>query len=381
MSFWRRALRSPAFVGGAILFSLILAAAILAPVLAPYSPSAQNLTGGLLPPSPEHWLGTDQLGRDVLSRLLFAARTDLRIAILASLAPFVIGVTVGLVSGYFGGVVDRAASRITDTVIAFPFYVIVIAIVFAVGAGETGIILAFALVGWVGYARVLRAMTASLREAGWVQAARGGGLSHARVLLRHLLPNVLPQAVVLLATEIVLIMVAIVTLGYLGLGIQPPTPDWGTMIADAQQFVTTQWWLAAFPGFAVVLTGIALSLLGDGVGDALRVGNAARGSAIRGPSSAKREWGGGGGGPARCGNSRLPLRGAGIGTDSRAARCGCAGCAWMRVPLTVVVRVGARARGPRSSTASASRWRRARRSASWGSRAPARASPCELCSA
>jgi peptide/nickel transport system permease protein len=289
MSFWRRALRSPAFVGGAILFSLILAAAILAPVLAPYSPSAQNLTGGLLPPSPEHWLGTDQLGRDVLSRLLFAARTDLRIAILASLAPFVIGVTVGLVSGYFGGVVDRAASRITDTVIAFPFYVIVIAIVFAVGAGETGIILAFALVGWVGYARVLRAMTASLREAGWVQAARGGGLSHARVLLRHLLPNVLPQAVVLLATEIVLIMVAIVTLGYLGLGIQPPTPDWGTMIADAQQFVTTQWWLAAFPGFAVVLTGIALSLLGDGVGDALRVGNAARGSAIRGPSSAKRE--------------------------------------------------------------------------------------------
>jgi peptide/nickel transport system permease protein len=324
MSFWRRALRSPAFVGGAILFSLILAAAILAPVLAPYSPSAQNLTGGLLPPSPEHWLGTDQLGRDVLSRLLFAARTDLRIAILASLAPFVIGVTVGLVSGYFGGVVDRAASRITDTVIAFPFYVIVIAIVFAVGAGETGIILAFALVGWVGYARVLRAMTASLREAGWVQAARGGGLSHARVLLRHLLPNVLPQAVVLLATEIVLIMVAIVTLGYLGLGIQPPTPDWGTMIADAQQFVTTQWWLAAFPGFAVVLTGIALSLLGDGVGDALRVGNAARGSAIRGPSSAKREWGGGG--RARAGGGRgAPPRIAALDAAIRDSRFGAPG--------------------------------------------------------
>ncbi|QBE48623.1 ATP-binding cassette domain-containing protein [Leucobacter triazinivorans] len=289
MSFWNRATRSPAFVGGAVLFGLILTAAILAPILAPYSPSAQNLTGGLLPPSPEHWLGTDQLGRDVLSRLLFAARTDLRIAILASLAPFVIGVAVGLVSGYFGGAVDWTASRITDTVIAFPFYVIVIAIVFAVGAGESGIILAFALVGWVGYARVLRAMTASLREAGWVQAARGGGLSHARVLLRHLLPNLLPQAVVLLATEIVLIMVAIVTLGYLGLGIQPPTPDWGTMIADAQQFVTTQWWLAAFPGLAVVVTGIALSLLGDGIGDALRVGSAPRAAAGRGRSAAKWE--------------------------------------------------------------------------------------------
>ncbi len=288
MNLARRALGSPAFVSGAILTGLILAAAILAPVIAPYSPSEQNLTGGLLPPSPEHWFGTDQLGRDVLSRMLFAAQTDLRIAVLASLAPFAIGTAVGLVSGYFGGATDWLASRITDTVIAFPFYVIVIAIVFAVGAGESGIVLAFALVGWVGYARVLRAMTASLREAGWVQAARGGGLSHARVLLRHVLPNVLPQAIVLLMTEIVLIMVAIVTLGYLGLGIQPPTPDWGTMIADGQQFITTQWWLSALPGLAVVVTGIALSLLGDGIGDALRVSGARRGSGGPRGSGARR---------------------------------------------------------------------------------------------
>ncbi|EYT55933.1 hypothetical protein H490_0104805 [Leucobacter sp. UCD-THU] len=273
MNALRRLRRSPAFVAGATLFALILLAALLAPALAPYPPNAQNLTGGLLPPSPEHWFGTDQLGRDVLSRMLFAAQTDLRVAVLAALAPFAIGVTVGLVTGYFGGAVDWVGSRVIDTVIAFPFYVIVIAIVFAVGAGEGGIIVAFALVGWVGYARVLRAMTASLREAGWVQAARGGGLSHARVLLRHLLPNVLPQAIVLLATEIVLIMVAIVTLGYLGLGIQPPTPDWGTMISDGQAFITTHWWLSALPGLAVVLTGVALSLLGDGVGDALRIGD------------------------------------------------------------------------------------------------------------
>ena len=273
MNALRRLRRSPAFVAGATLFALILLAALLAPALAPYPPNAQNLTGGLLPPSPEHWFGTDQLGRDVLSRMLFAAQTDLRVAVLAALAPFAIGVTVGLVTGYFGGAVDWVGSRVVDTVIAFPFYVIVIAIVFAVGAGEGGIIVAFALVGWVGYARVLRAMTASLREVGWVQAARGGGLSHARVLLRHLLPNVLPQAIVLLATEIVLIMVAIVTLGYLGLGIQPPTPDWGTMISDGQAFITTHWWLSAMPGLAVVLTGVALSLLGDGVGDALRIGD------------------------------------------------------------------------------------------------------------
>ena len=278
----QRALGSPALWVGGILFALILLTAILAPVLAPYSPSAQNLTGGLLPPSPEHWFGTDQLGRDVLSRMLFAAQTDLRIALSAAAAPLVIGVVVGLVSGYFGGATAWTAARVTDTVIAFPFYVIVIAIVFAVGAGEGGIILAFALVGWVGYARVIGSMTAALRDSGWVQAARGGGLAHAGVMLRHVLPNVLPQAIVLLATEIVLIMVAVVTLGYLGLGIQPPTPDWGTMIADAQQFITTHWWLSAFPGLAVVVTGIALSLLGDGLGDVLRVsGSRAAGSRSR----------------------------------------------------------------------------------------------------
>ncbi|WP_051582783.1 ATP-binding cassette domain-containing protein [Leucobacter sp. PH1c] len=289
MSAARRALTSPAFVAGALLTLALVAVAWAAPLLAPADPAAQDLTGGLQPPSPEHWLGTDQLGRDVLSRILFAAQTDLRLAVLAALAPFVIGVAVGLISGYFGGAVDWVASRATDTVIAFPFYVIVIAIVFAVGAGERGIVLAFALVGWVGYARVLRAMTAALRETGWVQAARGGGLSHARILVRHVLPNVLPQAIVLLASEIVLIMVAIVTLGYLGLGIQPPTPDWGTMIADSQQFITTHWWLPAFPGLAVVLTGVAFSLLGDGVGDALRVGGRRRGRARGGrPRNARR---------------------------------------------------------------------------------------------
>ncbi|WP_336660524.1 ATP-binding cassette domain-containing protein [Leucobacter sp. USHLN153] len=277
----RRAGASPAFIAGAILTALLLIVAFAAPLLAPHSPTEQQLTGGLLPPSAEHWFGTDQLGRDVLSRMLYAARVDLGVAALAALAPFVIGLTVGLLSGYFGGAVDWVASRVTDTVIAFPFYVIVIALVFALGAGAGGIVVAFALVGWVGYARVIRAMTASLRESGWVRSARGAGLSHARVLLRHVLPNVLPQAVVLLATEIVLIMVAIVTLGYLGLGIRPPTPDWGTMIADAQQFITTQWWLAALPGLAVVLTGIALSLLGDGIGDVLRVGDR-RGRAGRG---------------------------------------------------------------------------------------------------
>lgn len=270
-TFWNRARRSRTLAIGTGLAVLLVLVALLAPVIAPYSPTAQDLTAGLLPPSPAHWLGTDELGRDVLSRILHAARTDLRIAVTAAVAPFVIGVVVGLLSGYFGGAVDWSLSRLVDTVIAFPFYIIVIALVFALGAGEFGIVVAFALVGWTGYARVIRALAASMRDVGWVRAARGGGLSHARVILRHLLPNALPQAIVLLMTEIVLIMVAIVTLGYLGLGVRPPTPDWGAMLAEAQPFITTNWWLGVGPGLAVVLTGVALSLVADGLGDAWRV--------------------------------------------------------------------------------------------------------------
>lgn len=270
-SFWTRAARSPTLIAGAIMFGLLVLASALAPGLATHDPAEQNLTGGLLAPSLDHFFGTDQLGRDIYSRMLFAGQTDLRIALLTAITPFVTGVIVGLASGYFGGWFDFVIGRIVDTVIAFPFYVIVISIVFAVGAGDGGIYVAFALVGWVGYARVVRSTTRAMKTSGWVASARGGGLSHTRVLLRHLLPNVLPQAVVLLAAEIVAIMVAVVTLGYLGLGIQPPTPDWGTMISDGQSFVTTKWWISTIPGLAVIYTGISLSLLGDGLGDAWRV--------------------------------------------------------------------------------------------------------------
>ncbi|HEY0215872.1 MAG TPA: ABC transporter permease [Cellulomonas sp.] len=258
-------------VTGLVLTALLVAVAAFAPVLSPHDPAEQNLLGGLQPPSAEHLFGTDQLGRDILSRMLWAARTDLTIAVLAAAAPLVTGVLLGLLSGYAGGRLDYLVGRVVDTVIAFPFYVILVAIAFAVGRGPKGILVAFALVGWVGYARVIRAATRTLRGSGWVEAARGGGLSHTRVLLRHLLPNVLPQAVVLLMTEIVLIMVAVVTLGYLGLGVQPPTPDWGTMISDGQSFLTSKWWISTLPGLGVIYTGIALSLVGDGLADVWRL--------------------------------------------------------------------------------------------------------------
>lgn len=261
--------RNPTLLAGIIVLSLI--AGIAASGWTPYDPSQQALGQGLLPPNPAHWFGTDQLGRDVFSRVLAASRIDLRIAAGAAIAPFLIGVSAGLLSGYFGGWLDTILARVIDTFVAFPFYVLVIVVVFAAGTGERGIYLAYGLVGWLGYARVLRAKTRTLAGQGWVAAARGGGLSHGQVLARHLLPNVLPQAIVLLMTEMLLILVAVVTLGYLGIGVQPPTPDWGTMISEGQLFLTTKWWLSTLPGLAVVLTGVGLSLLGDGLADRWRL--------------------------------------------------------------------------------------------------------------
>ena len=263
--------RSPALIAGALILTLMVLVAVLAPLVAPYDPDTQNLGNGLAAPSASHWFGTDQLGRDILSRVIWAGRTDLRIAALAAIVPFVTGLVVGLVSGYAGGRIDWVIGRIVDTFVAFPFYVLIIGIVFAVGTGENGIFIAYALVGWVSSARVIRARTKALCREGWVSAAHGGGLSHPRVIARHLLPNVLPQAVVLLMTEILLIMVAVVTLGYLGLGVQPPTPDWGTMISDGQLFLATKWWVPSLPGLAVVTTGVGLSLLGDGLADVWRL--------------------------------------------------------------------------------------------------------------
>lgn len=268
----RRARRSPALLAGAAILTFMVALAVFAPVVTPYDPNLLDLSNGLAPPSAAHLFGTDQLGRDILSRVIAATRTDLRIAGLAAIAPFVTGVSVGLVSGYAGGRLDWVIGRIVDTFVAFPFYVLIITVVFAAGTGERGIFVAYALVGWITYARVIRAKTRALCREGWVGAAYGGGLSHTRVVARHLLPNVLPQAVVLLMTEILLIMVAVVTLGYLGLGVQPPTPEWGTMISDGQLFLASKWWVPSLPGLAVVTTGVGLSLLGDGLSDVWRLG-------------------------------------------------------------------------------------------------------------
>jgi peptide/nickel transport system permease protein len=253
-------------VAGLVLFALIVLCALCAPLLTSYDPIQQSLKDAFLPPgSPHHLLGTDALGRDVLSRLLYGARVDLRVGVLAVISPFVIGSLIGLISGWFGGWVDAVIGRIVDMVIAFPFLVLVIALVFAMGPGTTSIYTAITLVGWVAYCRIVRGQVLVAKEQEYAMAARASGLPTWRILLRHLLPNVILQAFVFSMSDIVLTLLAIVTLGFLGLGVPPPTPDWGTMIQEGQQFILTKWYMSTIPGLAVVLTGLALALIADGI--------------------------------------------------------------------------------------------------------------------
>lgn len=268
--FRRRWYRTPSFVAGLSILGTIVLLAALAPIASWHDPVQQNLLQILQGPSWDHPLGTDELGRDVWARLLYGARTDLRIAFLAVLLPFVIGTTVGLLAGYFGGWVDTVSNWFVNVVVAFPFYVLIIALVFALGSGTRNIYIAITIVGWVSYTRIVRGEVLVAKRREYVLAARAGGLSDTRIIARHLLPNVITQAIVFAMSDIVLDILAIVTLGYLGLGVQPPTVDWGKMIADGQTYLTTHWELSTIPGIAVVITALGLSLLADGLADLLR---------------------------------------------------------------------------------------------------------------
>ena len=219
--------RTPAFVAGVIIVGTILTLAILAPLIAPYDPNKQDLQNILADPSSKHWLGTDQLGRDVWSRMLYAARIDLRVGFLAVLLPFLIGTTLGAIAGYYGRFGDTLVSRVAEVVVAFPFFVLIIAMVFVLGPGTRNIYLAITVVGWVSYMRIIRGEVLVAKRQEYTLAAQAAGLSSPRIIVRHLLPNVITQAIVFAMSDIVLDILLIVTLGYLGLGIQPPTPDWG----------------------------------------------------------------------------------------------------------------------------------------------------------
>lgn len=258
-------------VAGGTLLLLLGAAALFAPILIPSDPNAQDFDVILQAPSLAHPFGTDNLGRDVLTRVLHGGRIDLRISVLAVIFPFLFGSLAGAVAGYSGGWIDALVMRTVDVITAVPFLVLVIAIVAFLGPGEVNIFLAIGGVGWVTYSRLVRSEVLREKQLEYVAAARALGFGRGRIILGHILLNAIPSAIIFVASDVVLIILTTASLGFLGLGIRPPAPEWGMMISEGREFLSSGWWVATMPGFACVYTGLAFILLGDGIADLLRV--------------------------------------------------------------------------------------------------------------
>ncbi len=254
---------------GLIVLILLIGMAVFAPWLAPQSPFAQNLPGRLQPPSAEHWLGTDHLGRDILSRLIHGSRITLFIVGTVALIAPVIGLFIGTVAGFAGGWVDQVLMRITDIFLAFPKLILALAFVAALGAGIGNAVLALALTAWPPYARLARAETLTIRNADYIAAARLQGAGPMRLLIRHIWPLCLSSLIVRVALDMAGIILSAAGLGFLGLGAQPPMPEWGAMISDGRTYILDFWWVAAMPGIAIFIVSMAFNLLGDGLRDVL----------------------------------------------------------------------------------------------------------------
>lgn len=259
---------NPTLLAGIVLLALIVLVAIGAPLLTPFDPIEQHLDQAFVPPlSPLHVLGTDNFGRDVWSRIVYSTRLDLQIGLFSVLFPFTFGSLMGVATGYLGGRVDTLFMRVVDVLMAFPFLILVVAIMSILGPGLSNLYIAVGIVGWIPYARIARGETLATRNYEYVHAARTIGCSTPRVMLRHILPNVIAPGLVYVFTGMVLAILTGATLSFLGLGPQPPTPEWGAMIASGRQFLLLAWWMTALPGFALLVVGVALSLIGDGLAE------------------------------------------------------------------------------------------------------------------
>jgi peptide/nickel transport system permease protein len=256
------------------MLGIALLAVILAPVLVSQSPTTIDALHPLASPlTPGHLLGTDQFGRDVLARILYGGRIDMAIAFGATSVTLVGGTIIGLFAGYLGGRVDSILMRLVDLFFAFPFLVLIIAIVAMLGPSIFNMFIAIWITSWVAYARIMRAQTVVACKQQYVLAARALGYGPIRVMFRHILPNVVSAVIIFSMVDAVGNIILAASLGFLGLGAQPPSPEWGTMISDGQNYILTSWWLATLPGLAVVFVGVAFSLIGDGLADLLRAGD------------------------------------------------------------------------------------------------------------
>jgi peptide/nickel transport system permease protein len=250
--------------------TLLTVLAIVGPWIVPYDPIASDVAHALMPPGAAHFAGTDQLGRDVFSRIVVAAQLDLAIAISAVGISFVLGAMIGALCGYAGGRLDRAVGRFVDVLMAFPLFVLAMAMVAALGNRVENIVIATAIINLPFYIRFARAEVNVRRNLGWVEAARACGEGHVSVVLRFLLPNVLPAMVVQMSLNLGWAIINAAGLSFIGLGVKPPTPEWGIMVAEGARFISTgKWWLVAFPGLALMLAVLCFNLLGDGLRDIL----------------------------------------------------------------------------------------------------------------
>lgn len=266
---WRALRQNPLALLGLVIIASLLIVAAVAPWIAPYDPIAQNLSQRLLPPSAAHWMGTDELGRDILSRVIYGTRLTLAVVLLVVISVGPIGLLIGTLSGYFGGMVDTVLMRVTDIFLAFPRLVLALAFVAALGPGIENAVIAIACTAWPPYARVARAETLVIRNADYIAAVRLQGASHLRIVLRHVVPMCLPSVIVRTTLDMAGIILIAAGLGFLGLGAQPPSPEWGAMIAKGREFIFDQWWVAAFPGLAICLVALGFNLFGDGLRDVL----------------------------------------------------------------------------------------------------------------
>lgn len=269
VNFFRLLMGNPLTAIGVAIIGLLLVVAFLAPWLATHDPLAQDLNNSLQAPGSQHWFGTDEFGRDQYSRLIYGARTTLYIVALVSVTVGPIGLLLGVVAGYFSGKVDSILMRITDIFISFPSLVLALAFVAALGPGLEHVVIAITLTAWPPIARLARAETLSLRNADFVSAVKLQGASPLRILLRHIVPLCLPSVIIRITMNMAGIILTAAGLGFLGLGAQPPDPEWGAMISSGRRYMMECWWLVTIPGLAILLNSLAFNFLGDGLRDIL----------------------------------------------------------------------------------------------------------------
>ncbi|WP_420850283.1 oligopeptide ABC transporter permease [Oryzomonas sagensis] len=267
--FWPRLARNRFAVAGAIVVLLMLAVALLAPVIVHFGPNEINAREVLDPPSLRHWFGTDDLGRDVFSRVVYGARISLLVGFAAAGIAVLIGTVLGLVAGFYGGWVDNILMRVVDIMFCFPTFFLILAVITFLRPSIWYIMIVIGLTGWMGVARLVRAETLSIREMDYIMAARCIGCSDRRIIFRHILPNAVSPALVAATLGIAGAILTESALSFLGIGVQPPTPSWGNILTSGKDYIEFAWWLSLFPGLAILVTVLAYNLLGEGVRDAL----------------------------------------------------------------------------------------------------------------